>query len=66
MKMLRPLLLLAGLAGLPGCVVAEVPPPYAYRPAPPVYVAPPPPPVYYAPRPYYGPRAYGYRPYRGW
>jgi hypothetical protein len=67
-KMLRPLLLLAGLAALPGCVaVADVGPAYAYRPPPPVYYAPPPPPpVYYAPRPYYGPRAYGYRPYRGW
>ncbi|NGM21990.1 hypothetical protein G3576_18345 [Roseomonas stagni] len=47
-------------------MVAEVPPPYAYRAPPPAYYAPPPPPVYYAPRPYYGPRAYGYRPYRGW
>lgn len=68
MKTLRPLLLLAGLAFLPGCVaVADVGPAYGYRQPPVVYYAPPPPPVYYAPRPrFYGPRAYGHRPYRGW
>ena len=72
MRGLRLIPLLLAVAGLPGCVVAEVPQPYGqvYRP-PPVYYAAPPvyaAPRYYAPPRYYGPPVgrphYGYRPYR--
>jgi hypothetical protein len=60
MRGLRLVPLLLAVAALPGCVVAEVGPPYS-----PHYAAPPA--AYVAPaRPYYGPPSYrqGYRPYR--
>jgi hypothetical protein len=61
MKTLRPLLLLAGLAGLHR---GRDLPRLCLPPA--VDFAPSPPPVYCAPRPSHGPRAHGYRPHRGW
>jgi hypothetical protein len=56
MRSLRLLLVLAAAAALPGCVVADVGPPYGYY-APPPAVVYRPAPVY---RPYYPPP---YRPY---
>ncbi|WP_237215156.1 hypothetical protein [Falsiroseomonas oryziterrae] len=69
MPRLRPLVLLAALAALPGCVVtADVGPTYGYVAPRPYYYAPPPVVVYRpAPvyRPYYAPRPYYGRPYYG-